>query len=77
LTSWETLEADGKARPKAKPSPSDLPHRQAWFLGEWAPDYKAWAEQKAAAATTAEVTPPTPRRVRKPRPSQKTVKATA
>jgi hypothetical protein len=26
-----------KARPKAKPGPSDLPHRQAWFLGSGRP----------------------------------------
>jgi hypothetical protein len=37
LTSWATLEAAGKALPKAPNGPSDLPHRKAWFLGEWAP----------------------------------------
>jgi hypothetical protein len=70
LTSWETLEAAGKAKPKAKPGPSDLPHRQAWFLGEWAPDWKAMAGQKAAAIS--------PKRTRKPRPkrSRKAAKQT-
>jgi hypothetical protein len=78
LTSWETLEAEGKARPKAKPAPSDLPHRQAWFLGEWAPDWKAWAAQKAAtAAPVAPTSPAKPKRVRKPRPTKKTAKAIA
>ena len=27
------------------PEPSDLPHRQAWFLGQWEPDWKAWEAQ--------------------------------
>jgi hypothetical protein len=80
LTTWEKLEAEGKARPKAKPAPSDLPHRQAWFLGEWAPDWKAWEAQKALTMTVAPAAPATPakpKRVRKPRPTKKTAKATA
>jgi hypothetical protein len=38
LTSWEALEAEGKARPLGDDRPKgDLPHRKSWFLGHWTP----------------------------------------
>jgi hypothetical protein len=62
--SWERLEAEGKAKPKAPHGASDLPHRRAWVLGEWAPQ----AEPAPAGLTMAEVEalPKKPTKARKP-----------
>ena len=57
------------------PEPSDLPHRQAWFLGQWEPDWKAWEAQKAPTTTAQPATPAKPKRTRKP--GKKTAKVNA